>query len=121
MARLCHDDVAAALPPDYEADSLEHGDGFPGQKRGEAGTSGRDLDLHVDLLSLDRQGQTLCRSVFQALLNLSGDELWCLDDRTQAIRAANFKAQEDCLTNVGEGRGEIMSLRYAAGNCRADD
>jgi len=39
-----------------------------GQKRGEAGTLGGDLDLHVDLPSLDGQGQALGRSVLQALL-----------------------------------------------------
>lgn len=76
---------------------------LPGQKRGEAGTLGGDLDLHVDLPSLNGQGQALGRSVLQALLDLASDELWCLGDRRNAIGAVNFKAQKDCLTNIGEG------------------
>jgi hypothetical protein len=55
MPGLRQDDVAATLPPDDEADALECGDGFPARDW-EAGTSGGDLDLHVDLPSLDRQG-----------------------------------------------------------------
>lgn len=96
---------------------------FPGQRRGEAGISGGDLDLHLhlDLLSLDRQGQTLGRSVLQALLDLPGDQRRCLGDRRRAGRSTNFKAQKDFLTNIGEGRWEIVPPRDAAGNCRADD
>ena len=110
MPRPCQNDVATALPPDHEADSLGMRRRLPGQRRGEAGTSGGDLDLHVDLPSLNRQGQPLCRSVFQALPDLPGDQLRRLGDRRQAVRAANFETQEDGLTNVEEGGREVLPL-----------